>query len=115
MMHVSTARLTLLRCIPSLARCTDSELAALDAEVYEIEVLAGTALPAEGIIDGDDCVIVEGWAAITVRGEPVAALGPGQLVGRGDLLEMGRADAIVVAKTPMRVLALHKTHREAER
>ena len=81
----------------------------------EAEVAPGTVFTGDGTVDGDEYVIVEGWAAITVRGEPVAALGPGQLIGRAHLLELGRPDAIVIAKTDMRVLVVQGSDVEAGR
>ena len=115
MANVSTTRLALLRCVPAWARCTDKELANVAATVEEAEVGPGTVFTGEGTVDGDEYVIVEGWAAITVRGEPVAALGPGQLIGRAHLLELGRPDAIVIAKTDMRVLVVQGSDVEAGR
>jgi hypothetical protein len=64
-----------------------------------VEVAAGTALlPWTG-----KAVIVEGWAAVVVRGEPVAAIGPGDVVGLPASFSGRRDDASVVAKTRLRL------------
>jgi CRP-like cAMP-binding protein len=102
----SAAQLDLLRRIPGLRAGTDRELRAVACLVEDATAEPGSVLIEEGAGADQAYVIVEGWAAVTVHGEPVAALGPGQFVGEMALLDHGPRTASVVAKTPMRLLAV---------
>jgi CRP-like cAMP-binding protein len=105
-MKVSQAHLALLRSVPMLRGCSDRELARVGQMVDEVVVPEGQSLMVEGAHAKEAFVIVEGWAAVTVHGEPVAALGPGQFVGEVAMLDRGPRTATVVAKTPMRLLVI---------
>jgi CRP-like cAMP-binding protein len=102
----SSGHLDLLRRIPGLTGRNDRDLARLARHVEETAVEAGTVLIEEGTDGRHAYVIIEGWAAVTVHGEPVAALGPGQFVGEMALLDHGPRTASVVAKTAMRLLTV---------
>jgi CRP/FNR family transcriptional regulator, cyclic AMP receptor protein len=102
----SPTRLELLRGVPGFRGRTDRELAAAARLLEEAEVAEGTVLIREGADGQQAYVILEGWAAVTVHGEPVAALGPGQFVGEMAMLDRGPRSATVVAKTTMRLLSI---------
>ena len=51
-------------------------------------------------------VIVDGWAAVSVSGTAIAAVGPGDHVGEMALLDNQPRSATVTAKSPMRVLEI---------
>ena len=51
-------------------------------------------------------LIIEGTAEVSIGGQPVAELGPGDSFGEIALLDSGPRTATVTAKTPMRVLAI---------
>lgn len=95
-----------LRSVPGLGNHDDDDLAALAHRVDQTEVPAGAVLLARRQLVGTRYVILEGWAAVTVHGEPVAALGPGEFVGDTTLAERGAPAGTVVAKTPMRLLSV---------
>ena len=101
-----TAKLTLLRRVPALRGCTDAQLREIESLVDEIAVPSGHQLTAEAATAHEAFVIVEGWAAVMIGGEPVAALGPGEFVGEMALLDEGCRTATVVAKTPMVLLVV---------
>lgn len=100
------ATLRLLRTIPAFRGCSEKELAELDRMVDEVEVAEGTVLMEEGRSGRDCFVIAEGWAAVLVHDEPMTALGPGELVGEMAMVDRQPRSATVVAKTPMRLLAV---------
>jgi CRP/FNR family transcriptional regulator, cyclic AMP receptor protein len=102
----SPEKLSLLRQVPEFKSCTDRELSELARLVDEVDVPEGHVLIREGEIGREAFVIIDGWAAVTIHGEPVAALGPGQFVGEMALLDHSPRSATVVAKTPMHVLAV---------
>jgi CRP-like cAMP-binding protein len=99
-------KMELLRSLPAFGARSDRELEDLARLVDEVDVAEGTTLISQGEIGQEAFVIVEGWAAVTVHGEPVAALGPGEFVGEVAMLDHGRRTASVIAKTPMRLLAI---------
>lgn len=95
-----------LRAVPGLRSRDDDELAELARLVDETEVPAGAVLLSRRLRAGKRYVILEGWAAVTVHGEPVAALGPGQFIGETTLAQSDARAGSVVAKTPMRLLTV---------
>jgi CRP/FNR family cyclic AMP-dependent transcriptional regulator len=104
--HHAPAKLALLRRLPALHGCTDDQLRKVAALVDEISVDEGHQLIAEGATTNEVFVIVEGWAAVMTGDEPVAALGPGELVGELAILDGGPRSATVIAKTPMQLLVI---------
>ncbi|HYV01975.1 MAG TPA: cyclic nucleotide-binding domain-containing protein, partial [Actinomycetota bacterium] len=55
-------------------------------------------------------VIEEGAAEVTVDGDRVDALGPGDFFGEIALLETERRTASVVATAPLRCIVMHARH-----
>ena len=55
-------------------------------------------------------LIIEGWAAVVVRDEPVDALGPGDVIDEDALADRDQPTTKVLAKTP-----LHYVEIEAAR
>src|SRR5688572_19421878 len=104
--RTSTTKLSLLRRVPALRGCTGGQLSKIESLVDEIALPAGHELTNQGTTAHEAFVIAEGWAAVMIGGEPVAALGPGEFVGEMAMLDNGRRTATVVAKTPMVVLVV---------
>ncbi|MGB5757733.1 MAG: cyclic nucleotide-binding domain-containing protein [Acidimicrobiales bacterium] len=78
-----------------------SELGWVSALGEKVEVDAGTEIIDQGRV-GDSCyVIVEGRAAVYIRGEFVTSVGPGSMVGEMALVEHRPRNASVVAETDM--------------
>jgi CRP-like cAMP-binding protein len=102
----SDSKLAMLRRVPAFRACSGRELASIARSVDEFALAEGHELTREGTPSKEAFVIVEGWAAVIVDGEPVAALGPGEFVGEVGMLDHGPRTATVVAKTPMVVLVV---------
>lgn len=99
-------QVALLRSVPAFRTCSDRELEEVARLVDEASIPEGQTIITEGSMARQAFVILEGWAAVTVHGEPIAALGPGQFVGELAMLDHGPRTATVVAKTPMRLLVI---------
>jgi CRP/FNR family cyclic AMP-dependent transcriptional regulator len=84
----------------------DAELRKLAALVDECQVPEGTVLVREGTVGRSSYVVVDGWAAVSIGGTPLAALGPGDHVGEMAMIDNQPRSATVIAKTPMRVLVI---------
>ena len=63
----------------------------------------GQALMTEGEEGGELFLLLDGIVDIEVKGDVVAEIGPGALLGERALLEGGKRTATVWAKTPIRV------------
>jgi CRP-like cAMP-binding protein len=84
------------------ARPEVEEVAALGERV---DIEAGTELIDQGRV-GDMCyVIVEGRAAVHIRGEFVTTVGPGTMVGEMALVEHRPRNATVTAETDMTLVS----------
>jgi CRP/FNR family transcriptional regulator, cyclic AMP receptor protein len=99
-------KVTRLRRIPGMGTMSDAELAQLARLVDECDVPAGTVLVRQGAIGRSSYVIVEGWAAVSVSGTTVAALGPGDHIGEMAMLDDQPRSATVTAKSAMRLLEI---------
>lgn len=99
-------KVTRLRRIPGMGNMSDTDLARLAALVDECEVPEGTVLVREGAVARSSYVIVEGWAAVSLSGTPIAALGPGEHIGEMAMLDDGVRSATVTAKSAMRLLEI---------
>lgn len=84
---------------------SEEELNAVSALGERREVLAGTVLVDQGRV-GDECfVIVDGTATVHIRGEFVASLGAGAIVGEMALVEHRPRSATVTAESDLVVVA----------
>ena len=81
-----------------------SELALIATQVTQLTVPAGKVLVREGGRGTEFMIVVDGEAAVTQDGTPIAMIGRGDLVGEMALLEKpgsGRRNATVTAVTDM--------------
>lgn len=99
----SPSELASVQLFESLA---ESELAEVAAWFEVREVGPGVRLVGEGTTGYSFFVIGEGEVVVTVDGEPIASLGPGEFFGEMALLGPGRRMARVTTTTPARVLVL---------
>jgi CRP-like cAMP-binding protein len=96
-----------LRAVPLFSACSERELDRIDALATEVDLPAGKVLIAEGSADCREAfVILEGTAAVSVRGVQVALVGPGACVGEMGVIERAPRTATVVALTDLRTLVL---------
>src|SRR3954451_2552357 len=72
-------------------------------------VTAGTQLTGEGASGYSFFVLSEGSAQVTVGGETIAQLGPGDFFGEGAIVGDGRRGATVAATAPSQVLVMFGT------
>jgi len=87
--------------IPLLAACSDAELELIARNVTEHHVARGEVLVEEGTVGREFVVIADGTAVVTVGGETIARVGPGDFVGEIAMLDRGFRTASVVAETDM--------------
>ncbi len=102
----SPERMALLRRLPLFAACSDRELSTIDSLVSDIEVEPGEVLTSEGGHGAETFIVVEGSASVTIRGEHVADIGPGDFVGEMAMIDLRPRTATVRAETQMRLLVV---------
>jgi CRP/FNR family cyclic AMP-dependent transcriptional regulator len=95
-----------LRKIPVFADLADEELRHVAALAAEVSVPGGKELVREGDYSYDVLAIEEGTASVQRRGEHIADLGPGDVVGEMGVLERSQRNATVVATSPMLLVTL---------
>jgi MFS family permease len=100
--------LRLLRAIPFFAPLPAPAMERVSKDVFALEVAAGDLLIREGDRGDLFYVIVEGRVEITRAGKLVSEQGPGGYVGEIALLRDVPRTASVIAKTPLRLLALER-------
>ena len=100
--------LRLLRAIPFFAPLPAPSMERVMADVIARDAAAGDVLIREGDPGDLFYVIVEGTVEITRGGEHVSEQGPGAYVGEVALLRDVPRTASVIAKTPLRLLALER-------
>ena len=81
------------------------ELVAVSDVGERREISAGTVVIDQGQVGTECFVIVEGSAIVSIRGECVAALGPGTMIGEMALVEHRPRSATVLAETDLVVVA----------
>ena len=70
------------------------------------DVGAGVRLTGEGATGASLYVLVDGRASVTIGGDEIRTLGPGDVFGELALLAVGRRTATVTTTEPSRVLVL---------
>ena len=88
--------------------CTRKELQELASITTGVDIHAGQVVCREGQVGREFFVVVEGNAAVTIAGDYVATIGPGQFFGEMALLGDGRRGATVTAVTAMRLLVMSR-------
>lgn len=95
-----------LKALRPFAGCDTDELTLLARAADMVEVDAERFLSTEGRVGRDVYVIVEGTAEARRDGVVVWELGPGDIVGELGIAGPAPAAVTVMARTPLRVLAL---------
>jgi CRP-like cAMP-binding protein len=90
-----------LRSLPLFNTLSEDDRAAIAEYVDEVDVPSGERLISEGDFAYEFFVVEHGEAQVTVEGERVGALGPGDFFGEVGLMLTGRRTASVTALSPM--------------
>ena len=96
-----------LRSVPLFGDLDEYDLSQVARWVVEVDAEPGELLIEQGSMPYELFVIEEGTVDVVRDGEPLATLGVGDVVGEIALLAQHRRMASVVARTPVRALALH--------
>lgn len=91
-----------------LSGCPEEELDAVARVASEREFPAGETLMSEGDFGHSLFLVESGSADVTVEGEKVGEIGPGDVVGEVAVLASGRRIASVVATSPVKAIAFFK-------
>jgi len=105
-------RISELREIPLLARCTSKELARVDRLGTDLDVQPGRTLTREGAEGCEFFLVREGVAVATRGARRVGAIGAGSVAGELALLDGTVRTATVVSATPVRVVVFTATEFE---
>ena len=100
---MDTAR---LKRLPVFADLDDEALGHIASLAAEVSVPDGKELVREGDYSYDVLVIEEGTARVERRGEHLADLGPGDVIGEMGVLEREQRNATVTATSPMLLMTL---------
>jgi CRP-like cAMP-binding protein len=95
-----------LRDVPFFAGLGKSELAQVGQWTTQLDLPEGKVLGRQGSVAYEFFVIEDGTAVVTIDGERVTELGPGDFFGEIGLLESDRRTATVTATTPIRVIVM---------
>ena len=101
-----------LAAIPVLEGCGPAELAEVDARATQLWMRPGRALCHQGRIANQLVVLLDGTAAVTRGGEPVRAMGAGDVVGGSELRIRGRHDVTIITKTAVQALVISASDLE---
>ncbi|HET9051616.1 MAG TPA: cyclic nucleotide-binding domain-containing protein [Candidatus Dormibacteraeota bacterium] len=95
-----------LTAIPLLEGLSTRQLAQLARTMDEVQVREGSSLTAQGRLGHEFLLIEAGTAAVTIDGEHVRDLGPGDILGEIALLRGPERTASVVATSPVSLIAM---------
>ncbi|TMK32284.1 MAG: cyclic nucleotide-binding domain-containing protein [Actinobacteria bacterium] len=96
-----------LKAIPLFQGLSKHQREQVSTWADEVDLEPGRHLVEQGEFAHEFFVIQEGTAEVTVDGNPVDALGPGDFFGEIALLETERRTASVVATAPLRCIVMH--------
>jgi CRP-like cAMP-binding protein len=95
-----------LRSLPLFNILPEDERAAIAEYVDAVDVPSGERLISEGDFAYEFFVVEHGQAQVTVEGERVGTLGPGDFFGEVGLMLTGRRTATVTALSPMTLVTM---------
>lgn len=105
-MSKSDSKVDLLRGVPLFRLCTDKELKDVASLMDETKLDAGTILIKEGAVGEEAYIVASGTATVTLRGDTLGEIGPGDAVGEMALLDVSPRSATVTATSEMTVFVL---------
>jgi len=92
--------------VPLFSNCSKKQLQSVAAASIELSIDAGKVLVREGEAGHEAFVIMEGTATVSRKGEDIATLGVGDVVGELAPLTGGARTATVTAQTAMELLVI---------
>lgn len=95
-----------LRAFPLFEGVSDARLVELAQQAQPLSVRAGELLMLERFRGEQFLIVLEGVATVRHGEQEVATVGPGSFLGEIGLLQDTDRSATVVARTPMKLLAL---------
>jgi CRP-like cAMP-binding protein len=90
--------------VPLFSALPKNEVAKLTRQAKELTFPAGTVVTDEARVGVSFGVIVDGQAAVSVHGQPVRALGPGDYFGEMALIDRSSRSAKITAETELHCL-----------
>ena len=97
-----------LRTLPLFGDLSNHDRHRIARWADDVDLPAGKTLVTQGAFAHEFMVIESGTAEVTVNGEHVADLGPGDFFGEMALLEHQRRSATVTATSDLRVVVMHE-------
>jgi CRP/FNR family transcriptional regulator, cyclic AMP receptor protein len=101
-----SSKAQLLQQLMLFRACSPKELELAASLMDEVDVPAGAELTREGASGAECFIIASGTATVTLNGDKLNELGPGDSVGEMALLDHAPRSATVTADTPMHLLVL---------
>ncbi len=95
-----------LRSLPLFSQLPEADRDKISEFVDAVDVPGGETLIAEGEQAYQFFVVEHGQAEVSVEGEPVRTLGPGDFFGEIGLLLTGRRTATVTSVSPMTLVTI---------
>jgi CRP/FNR family transcriptional regulator, cyclic AMP receptor protein len=95
-----------LKSVPLFASLRDAELRQVAQQAEDVDIRDGKELIHEGRFAYEFFAIKEGTADVSIEGNVVRSLGPGDFFGEMALLVTDKRTASVVATSPMRLVVL---------
>lgn len=92
--------------VPLFANCSKKQLQSVAAASIELTIEAGKVLVREGEPGHEAFVIIDGSATVTRKGDTIATLGAGDVVGELAPITGGVRTATVTADTSMELLVI---------
>ena len=96
----------LIRGVPLFSDLDDKTVGRLAGEFVERHFDAGVAIATEGVDGLNFFIVASGEASVTVHGNTVGTLGPGNSFGEVALVDKSARSATVTATSPMVAYAL---------
>lgn len=96
----------MLRSVPIFEGLSEKELRSVVETGKEIQYAAGHRIVQEGATGVGFHLILDGRARVTIGGDQVASVGPGDYFGEMSLIDGGPRSATVEAETELRTLSL---------
>ncbi len=106
----SDAKIDRLAAVPMLAGCDRTALATIAGIADELLFEAGRDVFTQGAHLRHAYIVVDGAATVTIDGNHVGEIGPGEVIGEVTMFDPAPALATVTATVPTSMLAIEHGH-----